>query len=306
MLPKFAYFKGSIVPYSEAKVGVLNHTFNYGTGAFGGLRGYWNEEKEELYVFRIEDHFARLLNSAKLLRMEFDLTPKDLKKVTIELLQKEGYKEDVYLRPLVYESDETIGVRLHDLNPDITIASIPFGRYVSNDTGAHVTISSWRRIDDNSIPARGKITGAYINTALIKTDAHLAGFDEAVVLNQDGHFSEGSAMNMFMVRDGKLVTPPVTDNILEGITRRTIMELTEKELGLEVVERSIDRTETFICDELILTGTAAQVTAVTMIDHRMVGDGKMGPVAEKLRQLYDDVVRGKMEKYMHWVTPVYG
>jgi branched-chain amino acid aminotransferase len=305
MLPKYAYFNGSIIPYDDAKIGVLNHTFNYGTGAFAGVRGYWNQQDEELYLFRTKDHFKRLLNSAKLLRMEFDLSPDDLTRVTIELLQKEGLRQDVYIRPLIYFSDETIGVRLHDLDPAITMAAIPFDKYVSNDESAHVTISSWRRVDDNMVPARGKITGAYINTALIKTDAKKAGFDEALVLNMDGHLSEGSAMNFFMMRDGALITSPVTDNILEGITRRTIMELAREELGLEVVERSVDRTEIYLCDELILTGTAAQVTAATQVDHRKIGDGKLGPVAAQLRQLYDDVVRGKMEKYRHWNTPVF-
>jgi branched-chain amino acid aminotransferase len=305
MLPKYAYFNGSIIPYEDAKIGVLNHTFNYGTGAFAGVRGYWNQQDEELYLFLTKDHFKRLLNSAKLLRMEFDFSPEDLTKVTVELLQREGLRQDVYIRPIIYFRDETIGVRLHDLECGFTMAAIPFGKYVANDDDAHVTISSWRRVDDNMVPARGKITGAYINTALIKTDAKLAGFDEALVLNVDGHLSEGSAMNFFMMRDGVLITPPVTDNILEGITRRTTIELAREELGLDVVERSVDRTEIYLSDELFMTGTAAEVTAVTKVDHRPIGDGKMGPVATQMRKLYDDSVRGKMEKYRHWNTPVF-
>lgn len=305
MLPNFAYFKGKIVPYSEAKVGVATHALNYGTGAFGGVRGYWNEQEEELFIFRPLDHYARFLNSAKLLRMDLGVEPEALTQITIELLQKEGHRRDVYVRPLAYKGDEMIGVRLHDLTDEFTIFSLPFDRYVSNDTNAHVTFSSWRRVDDNMIPARGKISGAYVNTALIKTDAVLSGFDEALVLNVDGHLSEGSAENLFMVRDGVVVTPPVTDNILEGITRRTVMELAREELGLEVVERPIDRTEVYLCEELFLTGTAAQVTAATQVDHRPIGDGEMGPVADKLRKLYDDLVRGKLEKYRHWNQPVY-
>jgi len=198
-----------------------------------------------------------------------------------------------------------IGVKCHDMTDEITIFTVPFGRYVSNDTGAHVTISGWRRIDDNTIPARGKISGAYVNSALIKTDALRAGFDEALVLTQDGHISEGSAENIFMVRDGVLITPPVYENILEGITRRTIIQLAKEELGIEVVERPIDRTEVYICDELFMTGTAAQVTAVTKVDHRPVGDGVMGPITARLRELYDQVVRGKVPKYRHWNEPVY-
>lgn len=305
MLPKFAYFQGDIVPYSEAKVGVLTHGLNYGTGAFGGVRGYWNEEEQQVYIFRPLDHYKRLLNSSKLLLMDLPHTPETLREITKELIRKEEYKQDVYVRPLIYKADEMIGVRLHGLKDEVAISALPFGKYVSNDTDAHVTFSSWRRIDDNMIPARGKLTGAYINTALIKSDAIMSGYDEALVLNLDGHLSEGSAENIFMIKDGVLVTPPVTDNILEGITRHTIMLLAKEELGMEVVERSIDRTEVYLCEELFLTGTAAQVTAVTKVNHREIGNGKIGAVADKLRKMYDDLVRGKLEKYKDWNYPIY-
>jgi branched-chain amino acid aminotransferase len=221
-LPNFAYFKSKIVPYSEAKVGVMTHALNYGTAVFGGIRGYWNDEEEQLFIFRPVDHYRRFLDSARILFMDFEQTPDDLTQITLELLRLENHRLDVYVRPLGYKADEIIGVKLHGLKDELTIFSVPFERYVTNDTDAHVTISSWRRVDDNSIPARGKISGAYANSALIKTDAVKAGFDEALVLNQDGHISEGSAMNIFMVRNGALVTPPVTENILEGITRRSI------------------------------------------------------------------------------------
>jgi branched-chain amino acid aminotransferase len=304
-LPKFAFFKGKIVPYSEAKVGVMTHALNYGTGAFGGVRAYWNAEEEQLYIFRSNDHFTRLLNSAKMIAADIDYTQDELLLHTLDLVRAEGYREDIYIRPLVYKSDELIGVRLHDLQSELTIFAIPFTRYVERDDNAHVTFSSWRRIDDNAIPARGKFTGAYINSAFIKTDASRSGFDEALVLTNEGHVSEGSAMNIFMMRAGKLITPPVTDNILEGITRRTIMTLAREVLSLEVEERTIDRTEVFLCDELLMTGTAAQVTAVTKVDHRPIADGVMGPVTEQLRKLYDDAVRGKMPAYRDWNTPVY-
>ncbi len=300
VLPKHAYFRGKIVPYSEATVGVATHALNYGTAVFGGIRGYWNEEKQRLFVFRPHDHFRRLLNSARMMCMEINHTPESLTEIMHELLRTDGYKQDVYIRPLVYISEQGIGVRLHDLETDVTMFALPFGLYVKNDTGAHATISSWRRLDDNMIPARGKVAGAYANSALIKTDAVRAGFDEALVLNVDGHISEASAMNIFMVRDGVVITPPVTDNILEGITRKTVMELARNELGLTVVERSIDRTEIYICDELFMSGTAAQVTVVTKVDHRNVGNGEMGPIAARLRQLFDDVVRAKNPKYAHW------
>lgn len=304
-LPNYAYFKGSIVPYGEAKVGVLNHALNYGTAVFGGIRAYWNGDSEQLYLFRPKDHYKRFLNSAKLLCMEFDNTPESLVEVTINLLKVEGLRCNAYVRPLAYKADEIIGVKLHDLQDEIAIVSLPFERYVSNDTNAHVTFSSWRRVDDNVIPARGKISGAYVNSAFIKTDALRSGFDEALVLNEDGHVSEGSAENIFMLRDGVLITPPVTDNILEGITRRTAMELASSELGLTVVERQIDRTEVYICDEFFMTGTAAQITAVTRVDHRPIGSGQMGPVTTQLRGVFEDVVYGRNPEYRHWNVPVY-
>ncbi|MEW5827791.1 MAG: branched-chain amino acid transaminase [Chloroflexota bacterium] len=300
VLPMHAYFQGKIVPYTEAKVGVATHALNYGTAVFGGIRGYWNEEKQRLFVFRPHDHFRRLLHSARMMCMEIDQTPESLTEIMRELLRTDGYKQDIYIRPLVYISEQGIGVRLHNLETDVTMFTLPFGLYIKNDTSAHATISSWRRLDDNMIPARGKVAGAYANSALIKTDAARAGFDEALVLTVDGHVSEASAMNIFMVRDGVVITPPVTDNILEGITRKTVMELARNELGLPVVERSIDRTEIYICDELFMSGTAAQVTVVTKVDHRNIGSGEMGPIAAQLRKLYDDVVRAKNPKYAHW------
>jgi branched-chain amino acid aminotransferase len=299
-LPKYAYFKGQIVPYSQAKVGVLTHGFNYGTAVFAGLRAYWNDEQEQLYLFRPRDHFQRLLNSAKVMCMEFDHDPESLTGITLELLRKEEYRRDIYIRPLAYKEDEIVGVKLHDLVDEISIAALPFDSYLANDTNAHVTFSSWRRLDDNMIPARGKVSGAYANSALIKTDAVKSGFDEALVLTQDGHVSEGSAMNIFMVRNGTLITPSITENILEGITRRTAMELAREELGVQIIERPIDRTEIYMSDELFMTGTAAQI-----VDHREIGSGKMGPIASRLRELYQQVVHGRLAKYTHWNTPVY-
>lgn len=304
-LPKHAYFRGEIVPYAEAKVGVLTHALNYGTAVFGGVRAYWNTEAEQLYLFRPLDHYRRFLNSARLMCMQFEHTAESLAQKTIELLQVEGYHGDIYIRPLAFKSDEIIGVKLHDLHDEISIVAVPFERYVANDTGAHVTFSSWRRIDDNMIPARGKISGAYANSAFIKTDAVRAGFDEALVLTQEGHVSEGSAMNIFMIRDGIMVTPPVTENILEGITRKSVIELVRQEIGIPVVERPIDRTEVYLCDEFMMCGTAAQVTAVTRVDHRPIGAGEMGPVTARLRSLFDDVVRGRNSKYRRWNVPVY-
>ena len=303
-LPKHVFFEGKIVPFEEAKVSVATHAFNYGTAVFGGIRGYWNDEKKKLYIFRPYDHYRRLLNSGRMMNMQIPYDEESLIQLTLDLVRMEGWQTDIYIRPLIYKADLGIGVRLHDLKDELTIFSMPFKQYVKNDTNAHVTVSSWRRLDDNMIPARGKVSGAYANSALIKTDAARAGFDEALVLNQNGHISEGSAMNIFMVRDGVVITPPVTDNILEGITRKTAMELAKNELGLPVVERSIDRTELFICDELFMTGSAAQIVAITKVDYRPVGKGEMGPVAGKIRELFDNVVRGKNPKYAQWNVEV--
>jgi branched-chain amino acid aminotransferase len=304
-LPKYAFFKNQIVPYEEAKVSVLTHGLNYGTAIFDGIRGYWNEQEEQLFVFRLHDHFKRFLDSAKLLCMELPYSIDDLSRVTLELLRAEQFTGDCYLRPLAFYSDEIIGVRLHDLTPQVSIIALPFGRYVDKEEGAHVTISSWRRVDDNMIPPRGKIAGAYVNSAFIKTDAQRAGFDEAIVLNENGHVSEGSAENIFMVRQGKVVTPKVTDNILEGITRRTIATLLQDEFHIEVVERSIDRSELYIAEEIFFVGTGVQLAAITKIDYRPIGNGKMGPITTQLRQLYFDVVRGLIPKYRHWCTATY-
>jgi len=305
--PKYAYFQGSIVPIEDAKVSVMTHAFNYGTGAFGGVRAYWNDEEQELFVFRPLDHFRRILRSGKILLMDdLDYTPEAMLEILLQLLRKENYRgTNVYIRPLVYKATRVIGVRLHDLQSDFTMFALPFGSYVPNEEGARVTFSAWRRIDDNMIPARGKITGAYANSALIKTDASLDGYDEALVLDSEGHISEGSAENFFMIRDGVAITPPISANILEGITRRTIMQLLRDEMGIETVEREIDRTEVFLADEAFFCGTGVQVVAIAEVDHRKVGTGVMGPVVGRLRQLYFDLVTGKLPQYRQWNVPVY-
>lgn len=303
--PKYAFFNGEIVPIEDAKVGVMTHAFNYGTGVFAGIRAYWNADEQQLFIFRVVDHFKRLHQSASLLRISIPHTPEELASILTDLLRKENYQTNCYIRPVAYKSTEMIGVRLHDVDDALTIFAIPFGRYVANEEGAHVCFSAWRRIDDNAIPARGKITGAYANSSLIKSDALLAGYDEAFVLNEDGHVSEVSSANLMIVRDGVVITPPIYSNILEGITRRTMMQLLRDELGIEVVERNIDRTEIYLADEIFMCGTGVQIAAVTKVEHRPVGDGKMGNITQKLRDLYFDVVTGRVEKYRDWLAPVY-
>ncbi len=302
--PQYAYFGGQIVPIADAKISVMNHAFNYGTAVFGGLRGYWNDEQEQLYVFRPSDHFRRLVQSAALLRIDVPHSEAALTQILVDLLRHEVYRQNVYIRPLAYKSDEKIGVRLHDIGDDLTIFAVPMGDYVSLE-GLHAHISAWRRVDDNAIPARGKVTGAYANSALIKSDAVLSGYDEALVLNEDGHISEASAANIFMVRNGQVITPPVTSNVLEGIVRRSVIELMQTDMNLDVVERDIDRTEIYLADEVFLCGTGVQIAGVTRVDHRPIADGALGEVTTALTTLFMDVVRGQVDRYMDWLMPVY-
>ena len=304
-MPRYAFFEGRFVSIEQAKVSIMTHAFNYGTGCFEGIRAYWNETEEQLYVFRMKEHYERMHRSANILHIKIPYSVEEMGEITVELLRKEGYREDTYIRPLAYKADEGIGVRLHDLRDELAIFAVPFGRYLEREEGARVCISSWRRIDDNAVPARAKITGAYINSALAKTEAVLSGFDEALVLTQTGHISEGSAENVFIVRDGTLITPPVTANILEGITRATIMELAREELGMQTVERNIDRSEIYIAEEAFFCGTGVQIAAIVEAEHRPVGDGRIGPVVKQLRDLYFSIVRGEVPKYRHWCTPVY-
>ncbi|NWJ48536.1 MAG: branched-chain amino acid transaminase [Chloroflexi bacterium] len=298
------YFEGKYVPLAEAKISIMTHAFNYGTACFEGIRGYWNEEKQELYLFRLREHYERLANSVRILGFKLPGTVDELCEITTELVRRAGFKENIYIRPTAYIASEVIGVRLHDLKYEFCITCQPFGAYVSTD-GLKVGVSSWKRIDDNMIPARSKIAGAYVNSAFAKTEALLNGFDEAIMLTSDGHVSEGSAENFFMYVGGKLVTPPVSENILVGITRNTIITLAREGLGIETVDRVIDRTELYIADEILLCGTGAQVAPVISVDRRPVGDGAIGPFAQRLQKLYDDVVRGKNPVYLSWCTPVY-
>lgn len=300
-----AFFEGKFIPQEEAKVSVMTHAFLYGTAVFGGVRCYWSEEKGQLFGFRLEDHYRRLLNSAKILRMNLPYSAQDLCNLTVELLRKADYHEDLYLRPVAYKSSTGIGVRLHGLKDDFTVVAMPYGDYIDIRKGLRCTVSAWRRPDDNMLPSRAKINGAYVNAALAKSDAVENGFDEAIFLTGDGHVAEGSAENFFMMRKGQLITPPITDDVLEGITRDTLMVLARCELGLDVIERRIDRTELYLADEIFLCGTGAQVAPVVEVDHRPVGSGKVGDVALKLQQTFFNAVRGKNDTYKHWLTPIF-
>ena len=301
----WAFFRGEFVPLRDANINVMTHGFNYGTAVFEGIRAYWNSDEEQLFALELLAHYQRIKASARLLMMEVRQTPDELAELTIELLRRDGLREDVYVRPIIYKSSETIGVRLHNLDADITIFGLPFGQYIDTEGGIRAQVSSWRRTDDNAIPARGKITGAYVNGALAKSEAQLNGFDEAIVLTADGHVSEGSAENLFIVKNGELITPPVTDNILEGITRRRLMEIARDDLSVPIVERTIDRTELYTADEVFLCGTGAQISPVIEIDRRAIGSGRPGPITRDLSRTYFDAVRGRLPAYRDWLTPVY-
>jgi branched-chain amino acid aminotransferase len=301
----YAYFQGSFVPFEKARVSVMTHAFNYGTAVFEGIRGYWNAEREEIYLFKLREHYLRFLQNTRLMCITVPFGVQQLCDMTLELLRMDGFRTDVYVRPLAYKASEQIGVSMEGVADDLTIFAAPYGNYIDVDRGLAVCVSSWRRTSDNAIPPRAKVAGNYANTALIKNEAILNGYDEAITLTEDGLVSEGSAENVFIVRDGHLVTPGVSDSILEGITRRVIIELAERELGIKTEIRSVARSELYTADEIFLTGTGAQVAPVTSVDRRPVGNGDVGPITGRLQQLYFDVVRGLRSEYMDWLTPVY-
>ena len=302
---ELAFFRGNIVPISEARVSVMTHALHYGTAVFEGIRGNWNEDQGKLFVFRMAEHYDRLLQGCRMLMMDIPYTTEQLCAITIELLQSCGYRQDLYIRPLAYKSQELVAnLRLQDLSSDFTLIAVPFGAYIDAEGAIDCTTSSWRRIDDTVIPPRVKISGHYVNSILAKTEAVLAGFDEAIFMNQDGGVSEGSGENLFMVSKGVLYTPLVGDNNLIGITRDSAWRLAEEELGLKVVERGIRRSELYLADEVFLTGTAAHITPVGELDNRPIGNGGVGPITQRLRDLYLDLIRGNNPKYFDWTVAI--
>ena len=305
MPQEMAFFHGNIVPISEAKVSVMTHAQHFGTAVFEGVRGNWNEAQNKLFVFRMAEHYDRLLQGCRMMLMDIPYSTEDLCNITIELLQRCGYKQDLYIRPLAYKSQELIAnLRLQDLDSDFTLMAVPFGAYIDAEGAIDCTTSSWRRIDDTIIPPRVKISGHYVNSILAKTEATLAGFDEAIMLTQDGDVSEGSGENLFMVVNGSIFTPPVADNNLTGITRDSAITLAKDLLGIEVVERRIRRSELYLCDEVFLTGTAAHITPVGSLDRRPIGEGGVGPITTKLRDAYVEVIKGDNPDYIRWCTAV--
>ncbi len=301
----YAYFEGHIVPMGEAKVSVATHALNYGTACFEGIRGYWNAAHEQLYLLKLPEHYRRLMQSCNLLRMWPKESIDDLCRITVELVRKHGYRQDVYVRPLVYKSARTIKLTLSSLEDSVAIYTFPMGNYVDISAGLNVCTSSWRRANSNAMPVRAKVTGAYINCSLAIDDASAAGFDEAIMLTHDGTVSEGSSCNLFVLRNGKLTTPALSEDLLEGLTRNALIGMVREEFGITVEERRIDRTELYAADEIFLCGTGVQVSPVASVDRRPVGTGKPGSFTMKLQDLYLSACRGENEKYHDWVTPVY-
>jgi branched-chain amino acid aminotransferase len=288
----------------DANVNILTHALHYGTGVFEGIRGYWDTQQQELYLLRPLDHFARWKRNCGILRIEVPLTAAMLCDITLHLVPRNQFRENIYIRPLAYKCAQRIGIFPDDQDA-LAIIAMPFGDYLPSESGLHAGVSSWRRVEDNAIPGRAKICGAYVNSVLATDDARRNGFDEAIFLTEDGHVAEGASCNIFMVRDGRLITPSTSQNILEGITRDSVMELARRELNLEVIERPIDRSELYVCDELFLTGTAVEIGPIVRVDHRPVGEGIIGEVSSKLRRLYGDATRGRLPQYRKWLVPAY-
>jgi branched-chain amino acid aminotransferase len=300
-----AYFEGEFRPLADAKVNVMTHAFLYGTATFEGIRAYWNADQGELYALKLNEHLERLRASSKILMMNPLPEVAELRTIIIELLQQNGFKEDVYIRPSVYKSTEAIGVRLHELKNNFYVIAIPFGNYIDIDSGIRCATVATRRTSDLAIPARAKVVGNYVNSAFSKTEAMLNGHDEAIVLTESGKVSEGSAENLFLLRGDTLITPGLNDDILEGITRAAVVEIA-REMGLKVSERSIDRSELYIGDELFLCGTGAQISPVIEVDHRAIGSGEIGPITKRIQERYFAAVQGRVPEYSHWLTPIYG
>jgi branched-chain amino acid aminotransferase len=301
---EIAYFEGAFVPLAEARLPITTHAFNYGTGCFEGIRAYWNASEEQLYVLRLAEHAERLVASSRILGLDFELPAVTLAALLLELLARNGYREDAYVRPIVYKSGETITVRLGGVATSFCAYTLPLGEYLPIDRCLTVSVSTWRRPDDNALPSRAKPTGAYLNAALASSEARGRGFDEAIMLTSDGHVAEAASANLFLVRAGRLVTPPASDDILVGITRDSVLALAG-ELGVPAEERRVDRSELFDSDELFLCGTGVQIAPVGGVDGRPIGSGEPGPVTSELQRTYLEIGRGVSARFPAWRTPVY-
>jgi branched-chain amino acid aminotransferase len=298
-----AFFKGNIVPIEKAQVNIMTHAIHYGTAVFEGIRGNWNHTEKTLYVFRMKEHYERMKQGCSMLMLDIPYSVDDLCQITLDLIQKCEYKEDLYIRPLAYKSDELVAnLKLQEIGSDFALIMLPFGQYLETDGALKCCTSSWRRVDDTNVPPRLKISGTYVNGILAKTEATLAGFDEAIMLTQDGFVSEGSGENIFVIIDNIIYTPPVSDSNLAGITRDSAIQLAQSELGLNIVERRIRRSELYLADEVFLTGTAAHIQGVGYLDNRIIGNGRKGEITTKIDAAYQKAIRGDHKKYLHWCT----
>ena len=295
----YAWFQGRCVPFEDAKVSVATHALHYGTGAFGGMRAIPDPKQPGgMLLFRPDRHARRLSQSARLLLAE--LTEQTVMEALTAMLRANKPSTPIYLRPFVYTSDLGIAPRLHNIETDFLIYGLELGDYLSPE-GVSCRISSWTRQEDRSLPLRGKISGAYITSSLAKTEAVASGFDEALLMNTRGKVSEASGMNLFIVRDGTLITPGVDQDILEGITRASVIELA-KSMGIEVIERPVDKTELFIADEVFLTGTAAKISPIRQLESTVLSGRR--PLMEALRTKLVAITEGRDEEFAHWVTRI--
>ncbi|MGL4913818.1 MAG: branched-chain amino acid transaminase [Romboutsia sp.] len=303
-MSSYVFYEGEIKKEEEVSLSIRCKAFNYGLGCFEGIRAYWDDESQELRAFRLKEHYERLLQSCKTLYINIPYTVEELCDATVELLRKNNHKTTVYIRPVAFKGSDDLSPTLLDDDNRILIYLQPLGRFATKDF-YDVAVTSWKRIPDNAMPVRTKATGGYINSALASLEVLQNGYDEAIFLNDKGHVSEGPGENIFMVKNNQLITPPCSDDILEGITRNTVMELAKNELGIEVIERSITRSELYSATELFFSGTAMEVTPICSVDRRKIGDGSPGEVCSKIKDLFFDVTKGKHEKYAHYVTPIY-
>ena len=305
MPESLVHFKGNIVSVKDANVNIMTHALHYGTAVFEGIRGNWNEDEQRMFVFRMHEHYVRLLQGAKMLLMDIPYSADDLCEITVDLIKKSQYQQDLYIRPLVYKSEELVAnLKLQELGSDFALMMVPFGAYLESDGALKCCTSSWRRVDDTIIPPRVKISGHYVNSILAKTEATLAGFDEAIMLTQDGYVSEGSGENLFLINQNTLITPPVADNNLTGITRDSAIKIAKDELGLQILERRIRRSELYFADEVFLTGTAAHIQSVGQLDNRNIGDGLPGKITSQINEVYQQAIRGNIRKYRNWCTEI--
>ena len=305
MSKPLAFFKGNFVDIKNANVNIQTHALHYGTAVFEGIRGNWNTTNDSMIIFRLREHYERLIRGTRILLIDIPYDVDELCNITTDLVQKSGYKQDVYIRPIAYKSAEKIAnLKLPELENDFALMIIPFGDYIDSSRAINCCTSSWRRLDDTNIPPRVKISGNYVNSILAKTEAVLAGFDEAIILNQSGSVSEGSGENLFIINDGEITTPPLSDNNLDGITRNCVFEIAKQELGIQIKEKTIFRSELYLADEVFLTGTAAHITSVGQLDKRTIGTGDTGEITTKIQRLYSDIVRGNNSKYLDWCTSV--